>query len=172
MSRLKKKYKEEVSPALQEKFKYKNSMLVPQLKKVVISMGVSEAAKDKGVMEDHLNELTLIAGQRPIATRAKKSIANFKLREGQTIGAKVTLRRNRMWEFIDRFIYIDAPRIRDFRGFKRRTSIGIESQEIFHCLDLDKIKRSQGMNITFVTTAKTEEEALSLMEFLGIPFKK
>lgn len=171
MARLKEKYEKEVRPALQEKFGYKNAMLIPRLKKVVVSMGITEAAKDKGVMEDHLNELGLITGQRPLTTCAKKSIANFKLREGQAIGAKVTLRRDRMWEFIDRFMYVDAPRIRDFRGFKRRTSLGIESQEIFHCLDLDKIKRTQGMNIQFVITGK-EEEALELMTLLGVPFKK
>ncbi len=169
---LKKKYQEQVAPELAKKFKYESKMLIPRLVKVVVSMGVSEAAKDRGVLEDHLSELALITGQRPLVTHARKSIANFKLREGQAIGAKVTLRKDRMWDFIHRFMYVDAPRIRDFRGFKRRTSIGIESQEIFHCLDLDKVKRTQGMNITFVTTAKTEEESLELMALLGIPFKK
>jgi large subunit ribosomal protein L5 len=179
MSRLKKQYKEEIQTELQKRFGYKNSMLLPRIEKVVISMGVTEAVKDKGVLQDHLKELALIAGQRPVATKAKTSVSNFKLREGQAIGAMVTLRGKRMYDFIDRFLNIDAPRIRDFRGFKRRAdgrgnySLGLDSQEIFHSLNLDDVKRTQGMNITFVTSTKTtDEECLTILELFGMPFAK
>jgi large subunit ribosomal protein L5 len=177
MSRLQKKFKEEVIKALQDRFQYKNPMLVPVLKKIVISMGVAEATKDKNAMQDCIQELTLISGQKPIATRAKKSIANFKLREGQAIGAKVTLRKKRMYDFLDRFCNIVSPRVRDFRGFpikcdgRGNYSIGIEEQQIFPEIDLDKIKRPQGMNITLVTTAKTDDECVELLKQLGFPFK-
>ena len=178
MSRLQKQYQDEIRPELKKKFGYKNSMLVPKLTKVIVNMGVSEAVKDKGVLQDHLNELALITGQKAVATRAKKSVSNFKLREGQAIGAMVTLRGKRMYDFVDRFLNIDAPRIRDFRGFKRKGdgrgnySLGLESQEIFHGLNLDEVKRTQGMNITFVTTAKSDEECLAMLEMLGMPFRK
>ncbi len=178
MSRFEKKYQDEIKSDLTKKFGYKNSMLVPKLLKVVVSMGVSEAVKDKGVLKDHLTELALITGQKPIATKAKKSVSNFKLREGQAIGAMTTLRGKRMYDFVDRFLNIDAPRIRDFRGFKRKGdgqgnySLGLDSQEIFHGLNLDEVKRTQGMNITFVTTATSDEECLAMLEMFGMPFSK
>ncbi|MBX3718536.1 MAG: 50S ribosomal protein L5 [Parachlamydiales bacterium] len=177
MSRLQKKYKEEVKSALQDRFKYTNPMLMPVLKKVVISMGVAEATKDKNAMQDCIKELTMLSGQKPVLTRARKSIANFKLREGQAIGAKVTLRKKRMYEFLDRFCNIVSPRIRDFRGFPLKCdgrgnySIGIEEQQIFPEINLDEVKRTQGMNITFVTTARTDSECVELLKQLGLPFK-
>ncbi len=177
MTRLKKKYLEEVKPALQEKFEYSNPMLIPGLKKIVISMGLAEASKDKNAIQDCLNELTLIAGQKAILTKSKKAISNFKLREDQVIGAKVTLRKDRMYDFVDRFCNIVAPRIRDFRGFNTRCdgrgcySLGLDDQQVFPELNLDKVKRTQGMNITFVTSAHTDKECLELLRLLGIPFK-
>lgn len=177
MSRLQKKYKEVVKSALQDRFKYTNPMLMPVLKKVVISMGVAEATKDKNAMQDCIKELTMLSGQKPVLTRARKSIANFKLREGQAIGAKVTLRKKRMYEFLDRFCNIVSPRIRDFRGFPLKCdgrgnySIGIEEQQIFPEINLDEVKRTQGMNITFVTTARTDSECVELLKQLGLPFK-
>lgn len=177
MSRLQKKYKEEVKSALQERFKYSNAMLMPALKKIVISMGVAEATKDKNAMQDCIKEMTMLSGQKPILTRARKSVANFKLREGQAIGIKVTLRKKRMYEFLDRFCNIVSPRIRDFRGFPTKCdgrgnySIGIEEQQIFPEINLDEVKRTQGMNITFVTTAKTDNECVELLKQLGLPFK-
>ncbi len=178
MSRYKEKYQKEIVPALKEKFSYKNAMLVPKLEKVVVNMGVTEAAKDKGVLQDHVKEMALLAGQAPVVTKARKSVAGFKLREGQPIGVMVTLRGKRMYDFVDRFLNIDAPRIRDFRGFKRKAdgqgnyTLGIDSQEIYHCLNLDEVKRTQGMHITFVTSAKTDEECLAMMELFGVPFKQ
>jgi large subunit ribosomal protein L5 len=177
MSRLQKRYKEDVKKALNEKYAYPNSMLVPELVKVVISMGIAEATKDKNALQDCLKEMASLSGQKPILTRAKKSVANFKLREGQAIGVKVTLRNKRMYEFFDRFCNIVSPRIRDFRGFSRRCdgkgnySLGIEEQQIFPEINLDAVKRAQGMNITFVTTAKTDEECIELLSMLGLPFK-
>lgn len=177
MSRLQKKYKEEVKSALQDRFKYTNPMLMPALKKVVISMGVAEATKDKNAMQDCIKELTMLSGQKPVLTRARKSVANFKLREGQAIGVKVTLRKKRMYEFLDRFCNIVSPRIRDFRGFPLKCdgrgnySIGIEEQQIFPEINLDEVKRTQGMNITFVTTARTDSECVELLKQLGLPFK-
>lgn len=178
MSRLQDRYRTDARKALQERFKYANPMEVPRLEKVVISMGVAEATKDRNVMQDCVRELALISGQRPVVTKSKKAIANFKLRKGQAIGAKVTLRRRRMYDFVDRFLNIAAPRIRDFRGFSAKGdgqgnfSVGVESQDIFAEVPLDEMKRSQGMNITFVTTAKTNEECLELMRLLGMPFRK
>jgi large subunit ribosomal protein L5 len=177
MSRLKKRYLEEAKPALQEKFEYKNSMLIPSLKKIVISMGLAEASKDKNAIQDCVNELTLIAGQKPVMTKAKTSISNFKLREDQIIGAKVTLRGKRMYDFMDRFFNIVSPRIRDFRGFPIKCdgqgnySLGLDDQQIFPELNLDLVKRTQGMNITFVTSAQTDSECLELLRLLGLPFK-
>jgi large subunit ribosomal protein L5 len=177
MSRLHKKYQEEVRDALQTRFSYLSKMLIPELKKIVISMGIAEATKDKNAVQDCIKELALISGQKPVVTRARKSIANFKLREGQAIGLKVTLRRKRMYEFLDRFSNIVSPRIRDFRGFKTNCdgrgcySLGLEEQQIFPELNLDEIKRTQGMNITFVTSAKTDEECVELLKMLGFPFK-
>jgi large subunit ribosomal protein L5 len=177
MSRVKKRYDEKAKPALQEKFGYPNPMLIPMVKKIVISMGIAEAAKDKGAMQACIKELSLISGQKPIVTRSKKSIANFKLREDQPIGLKVTLRRKRMYDFLDRFCNIVAPRIRDFRGFNFKCdglgnySLGLEEQQIFPELNLDDIKRTQGMNITIVTTAQTDAECIELLRELGFPFK-
>lgn len=177
MSRLQKRYQAEVKKALLEKFQYSNIMLIPKLDKIVISMGVAEAAKDKNVMQDCVRDLTALSGQKPLLTRAKKSVANFKLREGQAIGTKVTLRNQRMFEFMDRFFNIVAPRIRDFRGFpikcdgRGNYSLGLEEQQIFPEINLDDIKRTQGMNITFVTTARTDEECFELLRLLGLPFK-
>lgn len=178
MSRLKKKYVEEIRASLKEKFSLENEMRIPMLKKIIISMGIAEALKDKNVMQDCTKELALISGQKPIVTKAKKSISNFKLREGQVIGAKVTIRGVRMYEFFDRFTNIVCPRIRDFRGFKKKGdgrgsySLGISDQQIFPELNLDEVKREQGMNITFVTSAGNEEQCLELLTQLGLPFKR
>jgi large subunit ribosomal protein L5 len=177
MGRIQEKYKKEVKKALQEKFSYRNPMLVPELKKIVISMGLAEATKDKNAMQDCQKEMALLSGQKPIITRSKKSIANFKLREDQPIGMKVTLRKKRMYDFFDRFCNIVSPRIRDFRGFPLKCdgrgnySIGLEDQQIFPEINLDEVKRTQGMNITFVTTAKNDEECVELLKMLGFPFK-
>jgi large subunit ribosomal protein L5 len=176
MSRLKKRYFEQIRKDLQDKFQYKNPMQIPALKKVIISMGLAEAMKDKNALQDCIKELSLISGQKPLVTKSKKSIANFKLREGQPIGLKVTLRGTRMFEFVDRFCNIASPRIRDFRGFKKKTdgrgnySLGIEEQQIFPELNPDEVKRTQGMNITLVTTSEREEETLELLSMLGFVF--
>jgi large subunit ribosomal protein L5 len=177
MSRLQKKYREVVCKGLQEKFGYKNVMLTPGLKKIVISMGLAEATKDKNALQDCVKEMTLLSGQKPIVTKSKKSIANFKLREGQSIGLKVTLRGKRMYDFMDRFCNIVSPRVRDFRGFDPRCdgrgsySLGLQEQQIFPEINLDEVKRAQGMNITFVTSAKTDQECVELLTLLGMPFK-
>lgn len=177
MSRLQKRYNDEIKKALQEKHNYANAMLIPSLKKVVISMGLAEATKDKNALQDCVKELTNLSGQKPIFTKAKKSVANFKLREDQTIGLKVTLRKKRMFEFVDRFCHIVSPRIRDFRGFPLKCdgrgsySLGIEEQQIFPEINLDEVKRTQGMNITFVTTARTDAECVDLLTLLGLAFK-
>ncbi len=178
MTRLKTRYLSKVKPALQEKFNYDNPMMLPALSKIVISMGVAEAAKDKNAMADCIKELTLLSAQKPIVMRAKKAISNFKLRKGQPIGLKVTLRGHRMYEFLERFCCISAPRIRDFRGFETKCdgsgnfTIGLEDQMIFAELNLDKVKRSQGMNISFVTSAQSDEECIELLRQLGMPFKE
>lgn len=177
MPRLKKRYKEEVKTTLQEKFAYSNPMLIPALKKVVINMGIAEASKDKNQIEACIKEMTALSGQKPIVTRAKQAISNFKLREGQPIGIKVTLRGNRMYDFIDRFFSIACPRIRDFRGFSTKCdgrgnyTLGLDDQQIFPDINLDEVKRAQGMHITFVTSAKTDEECVELLRQLGLPFK-
>lgn len=177
MSRLKKRYSESVKSELQKKFGYANPMMIPVLEKVVINMGIAEASKDKNTIQDCVNEMTLLSGQKPIITRAKKAISNFKLREGQPIGIKVTLRGVRMYDFIDRFFNIVSPRIRDFRGFPTKCdgmgnyTLGIDDQQVFPELNLDEVKKAQGMNITFVTSAKTDEECIELLRLLGLPFK-
>lgn len=177
MSRLLKQYKEEVRPALQEKFGYTNPMLIPSLKKIIISMGLAEATKDKGALQDCEKQLRELSGQKPIFTRTKKAIANFKSRKDQVIGLKVTLRRTRMLDFLDRFCNIVSPRIRDFRGFSTKGdgrgsySLGLSDQQVFPEINLDEVKRTQGMNITFVTSAKTDEECVELLRMLGFPFK-
>ncbi len=178
MSRLQKKYKEEITKSLKERFQYSNAMLIPQMKKVIISMGIGEPARDKNALQDCIKELTILSGQKPILTMAKKSIANFKLREDTPVGLIVTLRRKRMYDFIDRFCNIVSPRIRDFRGFPTKGdgmgnySMGIDDQQIFPEINLDEVKRAQGMNITFVTSAKTDEECFELLKSLGLPFKE
>lgn len=178
MSRLKKRYEDEVRSNLKKQFAYENDFMVPKLLKVVLHMGIAELAKEKNALQDVENELTLIAGQRPIRTKARVSVANFKLREGQIIGLKATLRNRRMFDFTDRFFNIACPRIRDFRGFNRKAdgrgnyTLGIDDQQIFPELNLDAVKRTQGMHITFVTTARTDEECVALLQELGLPFKK
>lgn len=178
MSFLMKKYIEDVKPALQKKFGYKNLMSIPKLDKVVISMGLADVSKDKNALEDSLKELALISGQKAVLTKAKKSVSNFKLREGQPIGAKVTLRKKRMMDFLYRFCNIVSPRIRDFRGFalkcdgKGNYNVGLDDQQVFFELNLDDVKRVQGMNISFITSAKTDEECVELLKQLGFPFKK
>jgi len=177
MSRLKEKRFNEVKKALQEKFGYTNAMLIPQLKKVVINMGIAEAAKDKNAIQDCVKELSMLSGQKPVLCLAKKSISNFKLREGSPIGVKVTLRGDRMYDFVDRFCNVVCPRIRDFRGFPQKGdgrgnyTLGLEDQQVFPEINLDEVKRSQGMNITFVTDARTNEECIELLRLLGLPFK-
>lgn len=177
MSRLKKRYLGEVQKELQKKYSYKNPMQVPRVVKVVLNMGIAEASKDKNAIQDCLNEMALIAGQKPLLTKAKKAISNFKLREGQPIGIKVTLRNQRMYDFIERFCSIASPRIRDFRGFEIKCdgrgnyTLGVVDHKIFPELNLDKVKRDQGMDITFVTTAETDEECIELLRLLGLPFK-
>ena len=177
-TRLQQKYAEVVRAGLQEKFSYENPHLIPELKKIVISMGVAEATKDKNVMQDCVKEMTALSGQKPVVTKAKKAISNFKLREGQAIGVKVTLRGKRMYDFFDRFCNIVSPRIRDFRGFKKKAdgrgsySLGINDQQIFPEINLDEVKRAQGMNITFVTSAQTDEGCLELLSLLGLPFTR
>jgi large subunit ribosomal protein L5 len=177
MSRLKKRYQAKIKPELQQKFNYENPMQVPGILKVVINMGIAEASKDKNSIQDCIKEMTMLSGQKPIVTKAKKAISNFKLREKQPIGIKVTLRGERMFDFIDRFVNIVCPRIRDFRGFPSKCdgrgnfSLGLEDQQIFPEINLDQVKRSQGMNITFVTSAKSDEECIELLRLLGVPFK-
>lgn len=177
MSRLKKHYLENVKPELNKKFKYSNPMMIPHLEKIVLNMGIAEASKDKNSIQDCVNEMALITGQKPIITKAKKAISNFKLREGQPIGIKVTLRGSRMYDFLDRFCNIAAPRIRDFRGFAVKCdgqgnyTLGIDDHQIFNELHLDEVKRAQGMHISFVTSAMTDEECVELLRLLGLPFK-
>lgn len=177
MSRLKKRYHETIKPELSSRFGYKNVMMIPKLEKIVISMGIAEASKDKNAVQDLIKELILITGQKPIVTRAKVAISNFKLRKDQAIGLKVTLRGTRMYDFLDRFCNICAPRIRDFHGFSSKCdgrgsySLGLEDQQIFPELNLDLVKRSQGMNITMVTSASRDEECVELLRLLGVPFK-
>lgn len=177
MSRLKKNYLEKVKPALQKRFEYSNPMKIPTLKKVVINMGIAEPSKDKNAIQACVNELTMLCGQKPIITRAKKAISNFKLREGQPIGIKVTLRGQRMYDFIDRLFNIVSPRIRDFRGFPTKCdgqgnyTLGLDDQQVFPEINLDEVKRAQGMHITFVTSAETDEECIELLRLLGLPFK-
>lgn len=178
MSRLQKKYQEEIKKALKERFNYTNAMMIPKMKKVIISMGVGEAAKDKNALADCIKELTILSGQKPVIRLSKKSIANFKLREDTPVGLVVTLRNKRMYDFLDRFCNIVSPRIRDFRGFPTKCdgsgnySLGLNDQQIFPEINLDDVKRTQGMNITFVTSANSDEECFELLKSLGMPFKE
>ena len=177
--RLKGRYKAEIAPALKAKFGYKNVMQIPTLTKVVVNMGVGEAARDSKLIEGAIRDLTTITGQKPLVTRAKKSIAQFKLREGQPIGAHVTLRNDRMWEFMDRLLSISLPRIRDFRGLspkqfdgKGNYTFGLTEQVVFPEIEQDKVDRPRGMDITIVTTATNDEEGRTLLKLLGFPFKE
>jgi large subunit ribosomal protein L5 len=174
--RLQDKYENDVRPALQDRMKYKNVHQVPRIQKIVINMGVS-ASLEKVAVDDAAKDLTMITGRKPVINRARKSIANFKLRQGQPIGCHVTLRRDAMYEFFDRLVAAALPRIRDFRGVSRRAfdgrgnySLGIADQTIFPEIELDKIKRQQGMDITIVTSAPTDAEALELLKLMGMPF--
>ena len=176
--RLKKKYREEIIPALQEEFKYPNVMQIPGLTKIVVNMGVGEAARDSKIIDGAVRDLTVITGQKPTITRARKSIAQFKLREGMPIGCHVTLRGNRMWEFADRLLTLALPRIRDFRGLNGRQfdgkgnyTFGLNEQVMFLEIDQDKIDRVRGMDITFVTSATNDQEGRALLRHLGFPFK-
>jgi large subunit ribosomal protein L5 len=177
MDTLKEHYKNSIKGELQKKFNFSNPMKVPALKKVIITMGIAEASKDKNSVQDHISELTALTGQKPIVTRSKKAISNFKLRKGQPIGLKVTLRGQRMFDFVERFCHIASPRIRDFRGFPTKAdgsgnySLGLEDQQIFAEINLDKVKRAQGMNINFVTSAANDEECIELLRQLGVAFK-
>ena len=176
--RLKKKYREQIVPALREEFKYANVMQIPGLTKIVVNMGVGEAARDSKIIDGAVRDLTVITGQKPTITRARKSIAQFKLREGMPIGCHVTLRGNRMWEFADRLLTLALPRIRDFRGLNGRQfdgkgnyTFGLNEQVMFLEIDQDKIDRVRGMDITFVTSATNDQEGRALLKHLGFPFK-
>jgi len=177
--RLKQKYREEIIPALREEFGYTNIMQVPGLTKIVVNMGLGEAARDAKLIQGAIADLSAITGQKPKINRAKKSIAQFKLRQGQPIGASVTLRGDRMWEFLDRLLTLALPRIRDFRGLSAKQfdgngnyTFGLTEQVMFHEIDPDKVDRQRGMDITIVTTAATDEEGRSLLRRLGFPFKE
>ena len=176
--RLKVRYREEVLPRLRQELGFENAMEVPRLQKVVINMGVGDALKDARMLEAATQDLAVIAGQRPVVTKARKSIAGFKLREGMSIGAKVTLRGDRMWEFVDRLITVAIPRIRDFRGLSRRSfdghgnyTLGLTEQLIFPEVDYDKVVKVRGMDITVATTAQTDDEGRALLIALGFPFE-
>jgi large subunit ribosomal protein L5 len=176
-ARLKEQYKSEVIPSLMKKYTFKSVMEVPKLEKISLNMGIGDAATDLKLLQSAINELELITGQRPVVTRAKKAISNFKIRQGMPIGCKVTLRNNIMYEFLDRFINISAPRIRDFRGFSDKSfdgrgnySIGIKEQIIFPEIDVDKVSRISGLDITFCIKARNDEEAKALLQEFGFPF--
>jgi large subunit ribosomal protein L5 len=177
--RLKTRYRDEIAPALQEQFTYGNPMQIPGLVKIVVNMGVGVAARDSKLMDGAVRDLTLITGQKPLVQKARISIAQFKLREGMPIGAKVTLRGDRMWEFLDRLLSLALPRIRDFRGLSDTQfdghgnyTFGLTEQSMFHEIDPDSIDRPRGMDITVVTTAKTDDEGRALLRQLGFPFKE
>ena len=179
MARLKDLYKKDIVPAMMEQFSYKNINMVPKMNKIVINVGVGEAVQNSKALESVVSEITQISGQKPIITKAKKSIATFKLREGMPIGVKVTLRGDRMYEFMDRFINASLPRVRDFKGISNNGfdgrgnyTVGIKEQLIFPEIEYDKVDKMRGMNITFITTAKTDEEAKELLVKFGTPFAK
>jgi len=179
LPRLKQRYREEIVPALREEFSYGNVMQVPGVVKIVVNMGVGEAARDAKLMDGAVRDLTAITGQKPLVQKARKSIAQFKLREGMPIGAKVTLRGDRMWEFLDRLLSIALPRIRDFRGLSPKQfdgsgnyTFGLNEQSMFHEIDVDRIDRPRGMDITVVTTATSDEEGQALLRRLGFPFRE
>jgi large subunit ribosomal protein L5 len=178
MSRLKEQYKKEVVPALIKAFDYKNPMEVPRLVKIVVNMGLGEAVQNVKILDRAVEELTMIVGQKPVITKARKSIATFKLRQGMSIGCCVTLRRERMFEFLDRLVNVALPRVRDFRGISAKSfdgrgnfALGLKEQIIFPEIEYDKVEKIRGMNIAIVTTAKTDDEARQLLKLMGMPFR-
>ena len=179
MNRLREKYNNEIIPSLKEEFHYENAMQIPKLEKIVIKMGVGDAAQNSKMLEAAIADLAIITGQKPVVTKAKKAIAGFKIRAGQGIGCKVTLRGENMYNFLDKLISIALPRVRDFRGVSKKAfdgkgnyTLGLNEQLIFSEIDFDKVVKVRGMDIVFVTTAKTNEEAFALLKGFGIPFKK
>ncbi|TMW70037.1 50S ribosomal protein L5 [Alteribacter natronophilus] len=179
MSRLKERYNQEIVPSLTEKFNYSSVMAVPKLEKIVINMGIGDAVQNSKVLDKAVEELTEISGQKPVITKAKKSIAGFKLREGMPIGAKVTLRGQRMYDFLDKLIAVSLPRVRDFRGISKKAfdgrgnyTLGVKEQLIFPEIEYDKVDKVRGMDIVIVTTAETDEEARQLLTEMGMPFQK
>ena len=179
MSRFKEKFEKEVTPALMSKFEYTSVMQVPKVDKIVINMGVGDAVQNTKALDAAVEDLTIIAGQKPVVTKAKKSIAGFRLREGMPIGAKVTLRGERMYEFLDKLVSVSLPRVRDFRGISKKSfdgrgnyTLGVKEQLIFPEIDYDKVNKVRGMDIVIVTTANTDEEARELLTQFGMPFQK
>ncbi len=179
MNRLQKKYNEEIVPSLREKYNYKSVMAIPKLEKIVVNMGVGDATSNSKLLDAAANDLKAITGQQPIITKAKKAVANFKVRQGQGIGCKVTLRGDNMYNFLDKLISITLPRVRDFRGISSKSfdgrgnyTLGLTEQLIFSEIDYDKVVKVRGMDIVFVTTAHTNEEALDLLKGFGMPFRK
>ena len=179
MSRLKEKFKSEITPSLMGKFNYQSVMQVPSIEKIVINMGVGDAVSNSKALDTAVEELTLLAGQKPVITKAKKSIAGFRLREGMPIGAKVTLRGERMYQFLDKLVSVSLPRVRDFRGVSKKSfdgrgnyTLGVKEQLIFPEIDYDKVSKVRGMDIVIVTTANTDEEARELLTQVGMPFQK
>jgi large subunit ribosomal protein L5 len=179
MPRLREKFEKDVVPKMMKEFGYKNKMQVPRLHKVVVNMGLGEALQNPKIIDSSAKEMAAITGQRPVVTRSKKSIANFKLREGLPIGCMVTLRAERMYEFLDRLINVAIPRVRDFRGISRRSfdgqgnfTMGVREQIIFPEIDYDKIEKIKGLNVSIITTAETDEEGRALLTHLGMPFKR
>ncbi len=177
MARLKTKYQNEVIPAMMKEFAYKNVMQVPKLEKITLNVGVGEATQNIKVLDSAVAEITVITGQKPVITRAKKAIANFKLREGVPIGCTVTLRSDRMYEFLDRLIHVALPRVRDFKGISDRSfdgrgnySLGLREQIIFPEIQVDKVEKARGMTVSITTTAKTDQEGRALLKFMGMPF--
>ncbi len=179
VNRLQKKYNEEIVPALVKEFGYSTVMMAPKIEKIVVNMGVGDATQNSKALDDAVNDLAIITGQRPVVTKAKKSIATFKLREGQAIGCKVTLRGKRMYEFLDKLVSIALPRVRDFRGVSRNAfdghgnyTLGVKEQLIYPEIDYDKVSKVRGMDVVIVTTANSDKEAYALLEKLGMPFRK
>ena len=179
MPNLKKKYQDEVAPALMQKFGYKSTMQIPRIEKIVVNCGCGEARENSKMLEAVVNDLSIITGQKPVITKAKKSVANFKLREGMPIGAKVTLRQDKMWEFLDRLFNVALPRVRDFRGINPNAfdgrgnyALGIKEQLIFPEIEYDKIDKIRGMDVVVCTTAQTDEEARELLTLIGAPFTR
>ncbi|HZC18123.1 MAG TPA: 50S ribosomal protein L5 [Rubrobacteraceae bacterium] len=178
MARLKDRYRDEVAPALQDRFEYKNVMQIPRIEKIVVNMGVGEAAQNSRALDGAMDELAKITGQKPQLRRARKSVAGFKIREGMPVGARVTLRGERMWEFLDRLISIALPRVRDFRGINPRSfdgrgnfALGLREQLIFPEISYDSVDATRGLDVAVVTTAETDEEARELLRLLGMPFR-